>query len=123
MNKFINMTKAMADESRVRVVAALTRHEELCGCQIVELLGLATPTVSRHMSVLQGAGLVQSRKAGRWVYYALAKDFPEKLREWMEIALMDAEVIQADQLVLDEIFSSSVEDLCRDRKNRKKGSL
>jgi len=62
MDTFLNMTKAMADGSRVRVLVALLRHEEMCVCQIVELLGLAIPTVSRHMSILQGARLVRSRK-------------------------------------------------------------
>ncbi|HBR92568.1 metalloregulator ArsR/SmtB family transcription factor [Coraliomargarita sp. SDUM461003] len=123
MNDLMNMTKALADESRVRVIAALSRHEELCGCQVVELLRLATPTVSRHMAVLQSAGLVQSRKEGRWVYYALAKDFPVHLRAWLDSALADAEEIQADRLVLEEIVSCTVQDLCRDQKKRKEEAL
>lgn len=115
----MNMTKALADGSRVRVVAALLHHEELCVCQIVELLRLATPTVSRHMAVLQGARLVRSRKDGRWVYYRLSMEFPEHLRQWFEASVLGAEEIKADQVVLDQILASTVEDLCKNQKERK----
>ncbi|MFH1502843.1 MAG: metalloregulator ArsR/SmtB family transcription factor [Candidatus Eisenbacteria bacterium] len=73
MREVIKIAKALSDEGRVRVVMAL-RARELCACEIVELLGLSTSTVSRHMSVLQSAGLVEGRKNGRWVYYRLADD-------------------------------------------------
>jgi len=44
---------------------------ELCLCQLIELLKLSPSTVSKHMSILNQAGLVASRKEGRWVYYRL----------------------------------------------------
>jgi len=66
----VGVTKALADESRVRVLLAL-RPGELCVCQLTELLGFAPSTVSRHLSLLEQAGLVVSRKAERWVYYRL----------------------------------------------------
>ncbi len=115
----MNMTKALADGNRVRVVAALLRHEELCVCQIVELLRIATPTVSRHMAVLHGAHLVRSRKEGRWVYYRLSTDFPVQLRKWIEVFLLDAEEIKADQVALENVRASSAEDLCKKQKERK----
>lgn len=71
MREFMNLTKALADESRVRLLFAL-RDGELCACQLVEFLGLAGSTVSKHLSVLYQAGLLEMRKEGRWVYYALA---------------------------------------------------
>ena len=67
------ITKALADEQRVRVLLALERGE-LCVCQIVELMGLATSTISKHMSILKQARLVDSRKQGRWIYYRRADD-------------------------------------------------
>lgn len=71
MQQFIAITKALADEGRVRVVMALA-NGELCLCQIIEVLGLSPSTVSKHMSILQQAGLVKRRKDGRWHYYRLA---------------------------------------------------
>jgi ArsR family transcriptional regulator len=70
MKVFMSITKALADETRVRMLMAL-RGGELCVCQITELFGFATSTVSKHLSVLHQAGLVESRKAERWVYYRL----------------------------------------------------
>jgi len=119
MDPYLSITKALADGSRMRTVAALLRHEELCVCQLVELLRLATPTVSRHMAVLQGARLVQSRKDGRWVYYRISGEFPEQLRKWFEDAVFRAEEVKADRIVLQDILASTVDELCRNQKERK----
>lgn len=69
----VDVAKALADESRLRIIVALDGRE-LCVCQLTELLGLATSTVSRHISVLRQAGLLSSRKHGKWVFYALNRD-------------------------------------------------
>lgn len=71
MNDFIRITTALSDPTRVRVVLAL-RDGELCLCQLIGLLGLAPSTVSKHLSLLHDARLVQRRKDGRWHYYRLA---------------------------------------------------
>ena len=76
MRELLAITKALADENRLRILAALDGRE-LCLCQIVELLGLATSTVSRHASVLQQARLIESRKQGRWTYFRLDSEAPE----------------------------------------------
>jgi len=71
MQPFMAITKAFSDENRVRILLSL-REEELCLCQIVEVLGLAPSTVSKHVDLLRKAGLVEMRKDGRWHYYRLA---------------------------------------------------
>ncbi|MBT4484898.1 MAG: winged helix-turn-helix transcriptional regulator [Candidatus Latescibacteria bacterium] len=73
MRQFMDVVRAMADENRVKALLAL-RQNELCVCQIIEFLGLAPSTVSKHMSILKQARLVDSRKDGRWIYYRLAGD-------------------------------------------------
>ncbi|MFP4398354.1 MAG: ArsR/SmtB family transcription factor [Desulfonatronovibrio sp.] len=117
MNKFLKYTKALADGNRLRIIAALSRYPELCVCQITELLELAMATVSRHISVLQNAGLVESRKDGRWVYYRLDSDFPMELKIWIDAKLMPTSDIQKDQVRLDEIVSIGVEELCRKKQS------
>ena len=123
MNTYLNITKALADGSRMRIVAALLRHDELCVCQLVELLRLATPTVSRHMSVLQGACLVESRKDCRWVHYRISGAFPGQLLQWFEDEVFNAQEIKADEAVLKNILATPVEDLCRNQSKRKEGML
>lgn len=88
--------KALADRNRLRVVAALMHTNELCACQISELLGVSGATASRHMDLLIRAGLIDSRKSGRWVYYTLSLAFPAPLREWLEKPLSQDPEIKAD---------------------------
>ena len=88
MRQFLNITKALSDESRVRVLLAL-RGGELCVCQIIDLLGLAPSTVSKHMTILVQADLALCRKDGRWHYYRLpgAEDATPSVHatlEWLE---------------------------------------
>jgi ArsR family transcriptional regulator len=83
MDNCVNILKALSDPSRLRAVVALTHFEELCVCEIKDMLGLATGTVSRHMDVLKKARLVKARKDGRWVYYRLSEEFPRRILEWV----------------------------------------
>lgn len=119
MEQTLSMTKALADGNRLRVVMALTTCEELCVCQITEMLGLATATVSRHMSVLQNAGLVKSRKDARWVHYRLSETFPPLLSRWLEEAAGHAAEIEADRKNLEAIVSSEPRMLSRAQRRRR----
>jgi ArsR family transcriptional regulator len=118
MDQVLSITKALADGSRLRVIMALTDNEELCVCQITEMLNLAMPTVSRHMSVLQNAGLVKSRKDSRWVYYRLSEVFPPLCLKWLKEALIDSENIAMDKKSMVTILSCELEELCRTQKQR-----
>lgn len=68
---FMNITRALSDENRVRILMAL-RHHEFCVCQITAFLDLSPSTTSKHLSVLKQARLIEGRKVGKWVYYRLA---------------------------------------------------
>ncbi|MDD5596591.1 MAG: metalloregulator ArsR/SmtB family transcription factor [Victivallaceae bacterium] len=116
MKKVLNITKALADESRVRALMLL-KNGELCVCQIIEVLRLAPSTVSKHMSILKQADLVEARKSGRWVYYRLPeKDSDEAVRtilEWLKTNLTDGKTIKKDIKNLDKILNMDKEELCR----------
>jgi len=86
MDRFLAITKALSDEPRVRALLAL-RDGELCLCQVIELLDLAPSTVSKHMSLLKQAGLVEQRKEGRWHYYRLPDEPSPMAREAIDWAL------------------------------------
>ena len=116
MREFLALAKALSDESRVRVLCAL-RGRELCVCQIIQLLGLAPSTVSKHMSILWQAGLVEGRKEGRWVYYRLAdKEAPAKVREaiaWVCRSLCRTPVVRQDAKTIKDILKMDPTELCR----------
>ena len=71
MKDFIRVMKALSDPNRVKVVKML-QQKEMCVCEIQLALGVAQPTVSKHMKVLEDAGLVRSKKEGLWVNYSLS---------------------------------------------------
>jgi ArsR family transcriptional regulator len=115
MREFMAITKALADKQRVRMLLALRRHE-LCVCQIVSLVGLATSTVSKHMSILKQVRLVESRKEGRWIYYPLPTDelpmMAQHAMDWMFEYLADDPRIERDQQRLEEICAVDPQQLC-----------
>ena len=71
MKVMIRVMKALSDQSRLTILKML-RQKDLCVCEITALLGLAQPTVSRHLKTLEDAGLVESSREGSWVNYRLA---------------------------------------------------
>lgn len=99
MRNYLAITKALSDETRVRALMCLVGGE-LCVCQLIDVLGLSPSTVSKHMSILQQAGLVERRKDGRWHYYDLAgEDAPPVVRQalqWTLGSLEHEKTIAAD---------------------------
>ena len=113
MEQTLLTAKALADSSRLRVLAMLMEHDELCVCQVTALLNLSTATVSKHMSILHGAHLLASRKEGRWVYYRLSASFPGRLRQWLTETLSGSTVTQTDRAALKEILACDPAEICR----------
>ena len=116
VDDFVAVAKALSDPSRVRVLCAL-RDREMCVCQIVELLGLATSTVSKHMAILRQARLVESRKDGRWVHYRRADGrlSPTAVgaTAWCDGALAEDATLKDDAARLEKIVCTPLEELCR----------
>jgi len=112
----MNITKALADENRVRVLMAL-HQGELCVCQITELLGLASSTISKHLSILFQAGLLESRKEGRWIFYQLpGSNAPlevSEVIEWVIQSLKEHPRILEDQRNLKTILRVDPSELCK----------
>ena len=97
MREFMAITKALSDPSRVRILLAL-RRRELCVCQITELFGFAPSTMSKHLSILHHAGLIQSRKTERWVHYRLPdQSVPAAVRQALDWVHQDARQDHRDQ--------------------------
>ena len=90
MNNFVKVMKALSDPNRVRIVKLL-EHRTMCVCELKALLEVAQPTVSKHLRILENAGLVESFKDGLWVNYQLtngssspyAASLLGNLRHWL----------------------------------------
>ena len=114
-----DVLKALSDESRLRVVMSLEYAGELCVCQILELLDLAPSTVSKHLSILKQAGLIQSRKKGRWIHYSLADgDKGRVVCDCLKSLLDGDEVIGEDVKLLEKLMHEDKAQICqRQKKN------
>ncbi len=113
METFRKVMKALSDPSRIKMVKMLQRRQ-MCVCEIQEALGIAQPTASKHLKVLEEAGLVKYKKNGLWVIYDLAdgSDSPYaatmlgNLRHWLE---EDPEVAE----LLRQLPQVPREEICR----------
>jgi len=98
VREFIKVMKALSDPNRVKVIKLLQRRV-LCVCEIQAALGLAQSSVSKHLKILEEAGLIRFSKDGLWVNYQLADGAKNpyaasllgSLRHWLE---EDPEVVQ-----------------------------
>lgn len=91
MREFIKVMKAVSDPNRVKILKML-QHRSLCVCEMQAALGIAQPTVSNHLKVLEDAGLVTYSKSGLWVNYTVtdgssspyAAALLGNLRHWLQ---------------------------------------
>ena len=121
MQKLVAITKALSDENRVRALMML-RHDELCVCQITEMLRLAHSTVSKHMSILRQVGLVEGHKDGRWMYYALpgrrASNAVRQAIRWITDTAVTSRQIKLDDQKLHKVQTIDKEALCKRQRGK-----
>jgi len=67
---------ALANDIRLRCLVLMQLEGELCVCELTHALELSQPMISRHLALLRETGLVETRRAGQWMYYKLHPDLP-----------------------------------------------
>ncbi len=91
MRDFTKVMKALSDRNRVKIIKML-QHKMMCVCELQEALQIAQSSVSKHLKILEEAGLVDYKKDGLWVNYYLtegmkspyASSIMGNLRHWLE---------------------------------------
>ena len=108
MKEFIRVMKAVSDPTRVKMLKLLEKRT-MCVCELQTVLGTAQSTASKHLKILEDAGLVGSRKEGLWVNYRLADGRQSpfaasllgNLRHWLndepEISVLVAQAVHIDR--------------------------
>jgi len=124
--------KAAGDPTRTRILKLL-EERDLCVCQVQAVLGLAPSTVSKHLAILKGAGLVEDRRDGRWIHYGIApasrNPYAKAVLAMLRGPLNGDPVVVADRRRLREVKRVPLDELCsitptaagrrrRDRKER-----
>jgi DNA-binding transcriptional ArsR family regulator len=100
LRRYEVVMKAVADPTRVRILKML-EPGELCVCQIIAVLALTPSTVSKHLSLLKAAGLVNDRKEKKWVHYSLDRAsedlYVNRILRDLAVWLADDRTIVADR--------------------------
>lgn len=86
--------KALANDTRVKIVYALTQEDELCVCDVATVIGSSVATASHHLRLLRLLRLVKSRREGKMVFYSL---HDEHVRQLIEIALIHVKEENGDR--------------------------
>lgn len=97
--------KALADESRIRILHLVLRNKEMCISDLEQVLDFSQTKTSRHLAYLRSAGIVTPRKLDQWVYYSLkeeATDFINQIFSYLERDTL----LQKDQDVYNILFSN-----------------
>jgi ArsR family transcriptional regulator, arsenate/arsenite/antimonite-responsive transcriptional repressor len=99
---------AFSDPTRLRILHLL-RDGELCVGDVVTILDMPQPTISRHLAYLRRSQLVDTRKAGLWMYYSLApakSDFHRKLLDCLFACFSDVPELRKDATRLAKLKKS-----------------
>jgi len=116
MQAHVLLLKALADTTRLKLFK-LILHEELCVCELQDILGISQPAVSQHMARLKAVGLVRERRAGMWTYYQGDRDRTRQLLGAID-EFLEADPTTQPELSLEVSRRCTLNrfDLCKDRK-------
>jgi len=90
MENEVKLLKAMADETRIKILLYLLNGEQ-CACTIVPFIGKAQPTVSQHLKILTEAGILNMRKNGVRVLYLIKDERAVRIIKVLELQRMNIE--------------------------------
>jgi ArsR family transcriptional regulator len=91
--------KILSDMTRLRILMLLKR-KELCVCQIMAILGISQPLISRNLSILNNAGFLDERKEGKLVFYSIKKDLPSFIKRMLGIIMKE---LKDDKIFTDDL--------------------
>lgn len=80
VDDMLESLKLLSDKSRLTILALL-REQEMCVCDIVEILETTQPNVSQHLKKLKTGGLINETRRRQWIYYSLNVDDKPYLKE------------------------------------------
>jgi len=103
LKKITKILKALADESRIRVLALLKERDGLCVCEITDIIGLSQPTISSHLKKLQDAEIITYSKDGLWVNYSLDENMDKEVEQLLGALV---HMLSEDERIKSDILKS-----------------
>ena len=108
MEDVLKALKAMSDETRLRMLM-LIKQQELCVCEIMQILGMRQSRVSRHLNILKDAKLAEARRHGTWMFYRSANipshPFRARIMQVLEEWMKDEDVVTTDRANLEQCLA------------------
>jgi len=98
----VHILGLLSDRTRVRILMLLQK-KELCVCQMMGVLGISQPLISRNLSLLSSAGLLDERREGKMIFYSVKKDMHPAPLQILEIV--------RGELEGDAIFKNDIKSL------------
>jgi ArsR family transcriptional regulator, lead/cadmium/zinc/bismuth-responsive transcriptional repressor len=86
--------KALSDDTRIKIAYALSEEDELCVCDVANIVGSSTATASHHLRLLRNLGLAKYRKEGKLVFYSLDD---EHVRQLIKIAFEHQQEVKSHE--------------------------
>ena len=99
MRELIKVLKAVSDKNRMRILKMLEK-KKMCVCELAAVLEIKQPSVSKHLSILKNAGLIQDERNAQWIDYSLCKEkinkYAPDIQTSIENWLKDDAIIKRD---------------------------
>lgn len=83
--------KVLADETRLRSLALIVQHKEICVCELIYALDLPQSKISRHLAIMKLNGVIRQRREKQWVLYSLCPDLSTFKRAVIDLVLQEQE--------------------------------
>ena len=124
MRELVKVLKAVADANRLRIFKML-QHKKMCVCELAAALGISMPSVSRHLSLMKDAGLIEDERDGMWTNYMLCREKVNKyapvlqgrLKEWINDDADIKRMLKKTETLKREELCAKVGSIARGEKN------
>lgn len=101
MKNIVRLMKLLSDQGRLRILMVLSRRE-LCVCQIMGVLGISQPLVSRNLNLLSDAGFLDERRDGKLVFYSVKRDMAPTQKKLVGVL---REAMKSDRILAEDLKS------------------
>ena len=103
--------KALSEEVRLRILSVLFQNE-LCVCEIEDILQLTQSNASRHLTILKNAGILKSYKNAQWIYYSISQDFKRDNGELYRYLQLGFNGLSTYKIDMERLHKCREKDLC-----------
>lgn len=114
MKEYLKVFDALSDETRLRIVRILLKASTpMCVCEIMDSLSEPQYNVSRHLKILENAGIVEMKREGKWVMYFISKKKDNFLSKILEgVSQIDEKIFEQDYIRLNSRLSLRKDGKC-----------